>query len=300
MARLALVLVPGEALDPGALPGAGRTRLPLVHHAHPPEAAALTLLGQDPQRAWSGPAALAAAAGGRTLREGETAWLLDPVRVSSDGKAVLEGPLRVSAASLADALEHLAPDLPRVCEVVVGEPCALIDREALVGPSTAIPELLAGRGLETFWEGHPPLRDVILASARACREAGCAATHLVPHSPAGPLSVRPLREVWPWARSAAIVGASALARALAQVLDIVAVHVEPGDELAAAAAELDRRDVVVAHLSAPPTELSALDRAPVLVLASEPDAEGTVELAVRGAPPPTRATDPLGELVGRS
>lgn len=297
-ARLALVLVPGEALDPSVLAGAPRARLPLVHHGNPPEAAALTLLGQDPQRAWSGPAALAAAAGGRLLKAGETAWLLDPVRVSRDGKAVIEGPLRVSAASLSDALEHLAPDLPRVCEVVIGEPCALIDREALAGPSTAVTELLAGRALETFWEGHPPLRDVILASARACREAGCAATHLVPHSPAGPLSVRPLREAWPWARTAAIVGASGLARALARALDVTAVQVEAGDELDAAARELSQRDVVVVLLADRPADLSPLDAAPVLVVASEPDGEGLVELAVRGARLPARERDPLGELVG--
>lgn len=296
-AKLALVVLPGEALAPDVLPGAPRARLPLVHHGNPPEAAALTLLGQDPQRAWSGPAALAAAAGGRVIGDGETAWLLDPVRVSSDGKAVIEGPLPLSAASLSDALEHLAPDLPRVCEVVIGDPCALIDREALAGPSTAVAELLAGRALETFWEGHPPLREVILASARACREAGCAATHLVPHSPAGPLSVRPLREAWPWARSAAIVGATGLARALARVLDVVAVQVEAGDELAAAARELPQRDVVVALLVERPADLSPLDAAPVLVVASEPDGEGLVELAVRGAPLPMRDHDPLGALV---
>lgn len=298
-ARLALVLVPGEALDARVLPGAPRARLALVQHGQPAEAAALALLGQDPARAWSGPAALTAAALGRPVREGETAWLLEPVRASSDGKVVVDGPLRLSAAHLADVLEHLRPELPASLELVTGDPCVLIGRGALAGPAASIPELLAGRALETFWEGHPPLREAVEASARACREVGCAATHLVPHSPAGPLVVRPLRDAWPWARSATVVGAGPLARALAELLDLAWTPAEDGRELAVAARELDRRDAVVALLSSPlddAGDLGALDAAAVLVTASEPDADGAVELAVRGAPAPTRTRDPLGAL----
>lgn len=297
--RLVVALVPGESLPAGALPGAPRTRLALTHHGHPAEAAGLALLGQDPQRAWSGPAAFAAAAAGRLLRADETAWLLEPVRVSSDGKAVIEGPLRLSAAALADALEHLAPELAPGVELICGDPGVLVTRGALEGPSTAVAELLAGRALETFWEGHAPLREVVLASRRACQEAGGGATHLVPHSPAGPLAARPLREVWPWARATAAVGAPAWARALAALLAVDAAPAAPGAELATAARELASADVVVVLLSDATADLAGLAAARVLVAASEPDADGAVELAVKGAPLPTRARDPLGQSFER-
>lgn len=297
-ARLALALVPGEGLAPGLLPGAARTRLELVHHGHPAEAAALTLLGQDARRAWSGPAAFAAAAAGRVVREGETAWLLEPVRVSGDGKAVLEGPLPLGAAPLADALEHLAPELPAGATIVAGEPSVLVTPGALDGPSTAVAELLPGRGLETFLEASPAVRTVVSASAHACREAGVAATHLVAHSPAGPLVVRPLRDVWPAVRSAAVVGATGAARALALLLGVDHTPAAPGGELVVAAEALNRHDVVVVLLGAPTNDLGALGAAGVVVAASEPDAEGAVELAVQGAPAPTDAADPLRRLVG--
>lgn len=305
-ARLALVLVPGAALDPALVAqagGASRARLPLVHHGYPREAAALALLGQRPTT-WSGPAAFAAAASGRALRPSETAWLLEPVRVASDGGSVIEGPLRLGAAALADILEHLAAELERSgspLELVRGEPTTLVLPEGLADePSTAISELLAGRPLETFWEGHPALEPVVRASQRACQETGGPATHLVPHSPAGPLRVRPLREAWPELRSAAVVGGAPAARALAVVLGLTPISAAPGQELAVAADAAREHEVVIALVGDAAVDLSALAAVNVLVVASEPDAEGMVELLVRGAAAPTDATDPLRALLASS
>src|SRR5690606_30336348 len=105
------------------------------------------------------------------------------------------------------------------------------------------------------------------------------------------------RAVWPTVGPVAVVGASPLARALARLLELALVPAEPGGELRAAADALAGHDVVVALLTAPAIDLAPLDGAPLVVLASEPDGDGTVELAVRGAPLPTRERDPLGELV---
>jgi hypothetical protein len=302
-ARLALVLVPGT-LEATTLDGA-RARLPLVHHGYPREAGALALLGQEAASAWSGPAAFAAAASGRALRPSETAWLLEPVRVASDGGSVIEGPLRLGAAALADVLEHLAAALEQSgspLELVAGEPTTLVLPEGLADqPSTAIAELLQGRPLETFWEGHEALEPVVRASQQACRDAGGPATHLVPHSPAGPLRVRPLREVWPQVRSAAIVGGAPAARALAVLLGLTPLSAAPGQELAVAAEAAREHEVVIAYLgdaTFDPADLSALDgAAQVLVVAGEPDAEGTLELVVRGASAPVEGGDPLRALV---
>lgn len=298
-ARLALVLVPGPSLDT-TVEGL-RARLPLVHHGYPREAGALALLGQD-ATVWSGPAAFAAAASGRALRPSETAWLLEPVRVASDGKSVIEGPLRLGAAALADVLEHLAAELEQSrspLELVAGEPTTLVLPEGLADePSTAITELLPGRPLETFWEGHPALEPVVRASQRACHDAGGAATHLVPHSPAGPLRVRPLSAVWPEVRSAAIVGGAPAARALAVLLGLTPLAAAPGQELAMAAEAAREHEVVIAYLGEAVAELSALTGATkVLVVAGEPDAEGTIELVVRGARAPVEGRDPLHALV---
>lgn len=298
-AQLALVLVPGTELDPALLPDVPRTRLELVPHGHPTEAAALALLGQDPAHAWSGPAAFAAATSGRALGAHETAWLLDPVRASSDGLAVLEGPVRLPPAVLADVLEHLAHDLGARAELVPGEPTVLVVGEPLRGPATAVAELLPGRALDTFHDGAAILADVVRASRGACLEAGAAATHLVPHSPAGALQVRLLAQVWPHVRSAAVVGSTGAAGAVAMLTGATLVMVPAGRELLAAAHELSRRDVVAVLPGAPPSpeDLELLDAATILVVASEPDAEGTLDLAVLGAPPPTETRDPLGRYV---
>lgn len=305
-ARLALVLAPGR-LESTVLPNLAstRARLPLVPHGYPREAGALALLGQEAASAWSGPATFAAAASGRALGPSETAWLLEPVRVASDGVSVIEGPLRLGAAALADVLEHLAAALEQAgspLELIAGEPTTLVLPEGLADqPSTAIAELLQGRPLETFWEGHEALEPVVRASQQACQEAGGAATHLVPHSPAGPLRVRSLREVWPEVRSAAIVGGAPAARALAVLLGLTPVSAAPGQEVAVAAEAAREHDVVIAYLEdavLDPVDLSALDgAAKALVVAGEPDAEGAIELVVRGASAPVEGPDPLHALV---
>jgi hypothetical protein len=297
-ARLVLALLPGSSLPSDLLPGAPRARLPLVHHGYPPEAAALALLGQDPARAWSGPAAFAAAGGGRVLREGETAWLLDAVHLGRDARGVVEGPLALDAGALAEVVGALEAELQGLpVELVCGPPCALVVREPLAEPSTAVAELLEGRELETFWEGRELLKTVTLAARRACVAKGRGkANDLVPHSPAGPLGVRPLADVWPEVRNAVVVGDGPTARALGALLRLDVVTPHEGCALSAAAEEVLRHDVVVAFLPTVPHDLSPLHAAKVVVAASEPDAEGTVELAVRGAALPT-GPDPLRALL---
>jgi hypothetical protein len=282
--RLLLVLAPGAHVEPGALLPTGRLATPHVARSgQAREAGYLGLLGQDPQvQAWTGPAAFYAAAAGLDLvREEETAYLLDLVRVD-DGR-IAEAGLPWGPVRQGEILGRLAEALDdEPLQVCGGRPPVLVVGEPCVGPPVGAAAPLVGLALDDLDAGPPALlRRVIEEGRAACAAAGRPGHTVFPHAPAGPGDVTPLREAWLGLGPSAVVGSRPEAEALAKLLSLTHVPARAGEELAQARREADVQDLVVAVCDGVPTELGEWGDA-VVVVAADSQCDGLCELAWRG------------------